>query len=77
MDQFVLDVGDDPVREGDEAILFGPGDEGEPTAEDWAQALDTIGYEVVSRIGQRVPRLYRDRGVLLDGQGRPAGSERA
>jgi alanine racemase len=77
MDQFVLDVGDDPVREGDEAILFGPGDEGEPTAEDWAQALDTIGYEVVSRIGQRVPRLYLDRGVLLDGNGRPAGSERA
>jgi hypothetical protein len=39
--------------------------------------LDTIGYEVVSRIGQRVPRLYLDRGVLLDGNGRPAGSERA
>lgn len=77
MDQFVLDVGDDPVREGDEAILFGPGDEGEPTAQDWARALDTIGYEVVSRIGRRVPRLYRDRGVLLDDTGRPASSGRA
>jgi alanine racemase len=65
MDQFVLDVGDDPVQEGDEAILFGPGDEGEPTAEDWARALDTIGYEIVSRVGRRVPRLYLDRGVLL------------
>jgi alanine racemase len=78
MDQFVLDVGDDPVREGDEAILFGPGNEGEPTAEDWAQALDTIGYEVVSRIGQRVPRLYRDGGVLLTSAqtDRPTSSER-
>jgi alanine racemase len=74
MDQFVLDVGDDPVREGDEAILFGPGDEGEPTAEDWARALDTIGYEVVSRVGRRVPRLYRDRGVLLPPSTEPAGT---
>lgn len=74
MDQFVLDVGDDPVREGDEAILFGPGDEGEPTAEDWAQALDTIGYEIVSRVGRRVPRLYRDRGVLLSPVAEPAAT---
>lgn len=76
MDQFVLDVGDDPVREGDEAILFGPGDEGEPTAEDWAQALNTIGYEIVSRVGRRVPRLYRDRGRLVPLAAEPAGTTR-
>ncbi|MCW2621004.1 MAG: alanine racemase, partial [Frankiales bacterium] len=37
---------------------FGPGDRGEPTAQDWAEALDTIDYEIVTRIGARVPRTY-------------------
>lgn len=58
MDQFVLDVGDDAVAEGDEVLLFGPGDDGEPTAEDWAQLLGTIDYEIVARIGARVARAY-------------------
>ena len=57
MDQFVLDVGDDEVAAGDEVLLFGPGDQGEPTAQDWADALDTINYEIVTRIGARVPRV--------------------
>ena len=58
MDQFVLDVGDDDVRVGDEVLLFGPGDAGEPTAQDWAEALGTINYEIVTRVGARVPRTY-------------------
>jgi alanine racemase len=58
MDQFVVDVGDDDVRPGDEVVLFGPGHGGEPTAEDWAAALGTIGYEIVTRVGARVPRTY-------------------
>ncbi|MFP5220550.1 MAG: alanine racemase [Actinomycetes bacterium] len=59
MDQFVLDVGDDAVAAGDEVVLFGPGDDGEPTAQDWAEALGTISYEIVTRIGARVPREHR------------------
>ncbi len=58
MDQFVVDVGDDPVHDGDEALLFGPGDAGEPTAQEWAELLGTISYEIVSRVGARVPRTY-------------------
>ncbi|MFF0060143.1 alanine racemase [Streptomyces sp. NPDC005279] len=60
MDQFVVDLGPDggAVAEGAEALLFGPGERGEPTAEDWAQAADTIAYEIVTRIGTRVPRVY-------------------
>ncbi|HET6359986.1 alanine racemase [Streptomyces sp.] len=60
MDQFVVDLGPDggAVAEGAEALLFGPGDRGEPTAEDWAQAAGTIAYEIVTRIGTRVPRVY-------------------
>lgn len=58
MDQFVVDLGGDAVESGAEALLFGPGDRGEPTAEDWAQAADTIAYEIVTRIGARVPRVY-------------------
>jgi alanine racemase len=58
MDQFVLDVGDDEVAAGDEVLLFGPGDAGEPTAQDWAEAVGTINYEIVTRVGARVPRTY-------------------
>ncbi|MFF0220636.1 alanine racemase [Streptomyces sp. NPDC004629] len=58
MDQFVVDLGGDRPETGAEAVLFGPGDRGEPTAEDWAQAAGTIAYEIVTRIGTRVPRVY-------------------
>jgi alanine racemase len=58
MDQFVLDVGADEVAAGDEVLLFGPGDQGEPTAQEWADWLGTITYEIVSRVGARVPRTY-------------------
>ncbi|MFE0130726.1 alanine racemase [Streptomyces sp. NPDC059037] len=58
MDQFVVDLGGDEPAAGSEAVLFGPGDRGEPTAEDWAQAAGTIAYEIVTRIGSRVPRVY-------------------
>ncbi|MFD9355885.1 alanine racemase [Streptomyces sp. NPDC060031] len=61
MDQFVVDLdGDDRVLVGDEAVLFGDARRGEPTAEDWAQAAHTIAYEIVTRIGSRVPRVYRN-----------------
>ncbi|MFJ1915332.1 alanine racemase [Streptomyces sp. NPDC088147] len=58
MDQFVVDLGGDTPEPGATAILFGPGDRGEPSAEDWAEAADTIAYEIVTRIGSRVPRVY-------------------
>jgi alanine racemase len=71
MDQFVLDCGDDPVVEGDVATLFGPGDDGEPTADDWAAAIDTINYEIVTRIGSaRVDRTYENSALT----NRPEGS---
>jgi len=58
MDQLVLDLGDDIAQVGDEVVLFGPGDDGEPTAQDWADATHTISYEIVTRVGPRVPRVY-------------------
>lgn len=59
MDQFVVDLGVDSSADvGDEVVLFGPGDRGEPTAADWARWCDTIGYEIITRIGARVPRRY-------------------
>lgn len=63
MDQFVIDLGDDRLTAGDEVILFGPGDRGEPTAQEWADALGTISYEIVTRIGSRVPRAYPGRAL--------------
>ncbi|MBB4939635.1 alanine racemase [Streptosporangium album] len=59
MDQFMIDMGDDPLAEGDEVILFGDGSRGEPTAQEWADSLGTITHEIVTRIGSRVPRVYR------------------
>jgi alanine racemase len=58
MDQLVLDLGEDDARVGDEVVLFGPGNDGEPTAQDWADATGTISYEIVARVGPRVPRVY-------------------
>ena len=58
MDQLVVDCGNDQVAAGADVIVFGPGDQGEPTADDWAAACDTINYEIVTRIGPRVPRRY-------------------
>jgi alanine racemase len=58
MDQFVLDVGDAPVAPGDEVVLWGTGQSGEPTAQQWADAVDTIHYELVTRVGGRFARRY-------------------
>ncbi len=58
MDQFVVDFGAQRAAPGDEVILFGPGDDGEPTAQEWADTLGTISYEIVTAIGNRVLRVY-------------------
>jgi alanine racemase len=58
MDQIVIDVGDLAVSPGDPVVLFGPGRQGEPTAQNWADAVGTIHYEIVTRVGPRVERVY-------------------
>lgn len=60
MDQFVVELGPDggDVTEGDVAVLFGPGLDGEATAADWAELLDTIHYEIVTSPRGRVRRRY-------------------
>ncbi len=56
MDQFVVDVGDHAVAVGDEVVLFGDPTLGVPAADEWADAASSINYEIVTRIGPRVPR---------------------
>jgi alanine racemase len=63
MDQLVVDLGGDLPPVGTEVVLFGSGDEGEPTAQEWAEACDTISYEIVTRVGGRLARRYVDGGV--------------
>ena len=72
MDQFIVDLKGDAselgVREGDTVTLFGPGrgvEFAEPTADDWAEAAGTISYEIMTGIGPRVPRLYRNAYEVL------------
>lgn len=84
MDQFMIDLGPKLTTENskkapeldfddDMVRLFGPGDYNEPTAQDWAEAVDTINYEIVTRLGARVPRRYVTsdvaEGELLEGMG--------
>ncbi len=40
------------------AVLFGDARDGVPTAQDWADAAGTISYEIVTRLGHRVPRIH-------------------
>jgi alanine racemase len=59
MDQFVVDLGAATTAiSGDWVTIFGPGDSGEYTADDWGSASGSINYEIVTRIGPRVPRIY-------------------
>ncbi len=66
MDQMVIDLGEAALVAsgasviGVEAVLFGPGDDGEASVDEWAAAAGTINYEVVTRISPRVPRVYRN-----------------
>jgi alanine racemase len=59
MDQFVVDLGlDSMANSGDWVVVFGDGSKGEYTADDWGAASSSINYEIVTRIGPRVPRIY-------------------
>ena len=62
MDQVVVDLGPDGggVKEGDSAVFFGNGDLGEPHAQEWADKLETIHYEVVTGVRGRTVRTYVD-----------------
>ena len=76
MDQFVVDFGDEPVAAGEEVVLFGSGDGGEATAQEWGEALGTISYEIVTGIGARVPRTYAAPGGSGSaGPPAPAGAD--
>jgi alanine racemase len=62
MDQIMIDCGDDSsVRPGDEVVLLGRQGDEEITADDWAELLGTISYEVLCGIGPRVPRMLVNR----------------
>ena len=73
MDQMVIDLGPLGVSAGgtsllgEEAVLFGDGADGGPTAEDWARAAGTNNYEIVTRISTRVPRRYINEAPDADG----------
>ncbi len=58
MDQILIDVGDHPVSVGDEVVLIGGQGSGTIGADDWADRTETISYEIVTRMGTRLPRRY-------------------
>jgi len=66
MDQFVIDVGDHPVAPGDTVVLFGDPSKGYASADQLAQAAQTINYEIVTRMGGRFERRFLASGILLN-----------
>jgi len=58
MDQLLVDVGDLDVAIDDHVVLLGSQGGDRITAAEWADRLDTIPYEVVTRLGGRLPRRY-------------------
>lgn len=65
MDQTMLDVTDiEDVKTGDEVVVFGTGENGEPTADSLAENTGTINYETVCLVGKRVPRIYIKDGKI-------------
>jgi alanine racemase len=75
LNHVILDLGDHHAEAGDEVIVFGPGDSGEPTAQEWADRLGTLSYEIVTRFTGKVPRTYSgvtgarsDREDAVDGR---------
>lgn len=62
MDQFVIDIGDDPIKVGDEVVIFGDSATGAPSADDLGAACGTINYEIVTRMGGRFKREYFGEG---------------
>ena len=58
MDQVMIDVGDAPVSVGDEVVFLGRQGDGEIPADEWADRLGTIVWEVVCDFGPRLPRRY-------------------
>ncbi|CAB4672175.1 unannotated protein [freshwater metagenome] len=61
MDQFVISLPDavGEVAAGDDVVIFGDSSDGTPSADSWGSASNTIGYEIVTRIGSRIPREYQ------------------
>ena len=59
MDQMLLDLGEDPPVTGEEVVVLGRQGEDQITAWELADHAGTVGYEIVTRVGPRVPREYR------------------
>ncbi|NLJ79501.1 MAG: alanine racemase, partial [Firmicutes bacterium] len=58
MDHIMVDVGDLPVKIGDEVILIGSNGDSEISADDWARRMGTLNYEVTCMLSNRIERIY-------------------
>lgn len=67
MDHFLVDAGDDEVAVGDEVVILGRQGSEAITAQEMAELLETIPYEVVCGISARVPRIYLNSGEVAPG----------
>jgi alanine racemase len=66
MDQILVDCGDDEVAVGDDVVLLGTQGREAVTADDLGRIMGTIAYEVVTMIGERVPREYEHADAVTE-----------
>jgi alanine racemase len=72
MDWTLIDVTDIPgVVVGDEVTLLGRDNGQVITAEEWAETVGTISYEVFCQVSKRVPRIYKESGSRNQESGDP------
>jgi len=58
MDYIMIDVGDDPIKPGDEVIVWGESPQGTIQALEVAEKIGTIAYELTCGVSKRVKRVY-------------------
>jgi alanine racemase len=66
MDQMMVSLGEDSGKQGDEVVIYGKQGNGEITVDEIAEMLGTINYEVVATLSNRIPRLFLEKGVVVE-----------
>ena len=58
MDQTIVDTGTIPVEPGEEVVLLGGQGDATASVESWAEIDETVNYEILCGLGQRLPKVY-------------------
>ncbi|KMZ39858.1 MULTISPECIES: alanine racemase [Bacillales] len=66
MDQMMVSLGEGSGKQGDEVVIYGKQGNREIPVDEIAEMLGTINYEVVATLSNRIPRLFLEKGVVVE-----------